>query len=410
MVARVVMVVALALVIAPARAHADVASGVRFAVPAGWAAADRDGLRVVAPTNLATGELMVAMIAGVQAASGTPDAQLAALAATYNAGATVGASSASALTDLGKAGKLYLQQFQVTAPDLGEHRRILAILVRGSQRAVVLVVFSNDAVLAKHGAGMTALLKSLAIDPRAVVQPAPPAPPAAAPPAAAPVATGGHLATGDTPDRYPGSPGWMPSGRGVAIPVTKLVGGRPQGLWWRYHVNGSAMAPLLMAFLPDGTYVVHPRPGSGQLLDIAQQRKQPGSNGVGTFTIADGRYTHVVDGYTTTDTFKAGTDKNGEWFEVGAGRHYPLVPATPAFLVGTWTGGGNRLVFRADGTYEYGHITNNAEVTIAAGARGTFQLDGYLLALRPTQYDPYTSVAGRSGTLLVVGMTTYSRQ
>src|SRR3990167_2359300 len=107
---------------------------------------------------------MVAMIAGVQAASGTPDAQLAALAATYNAGATVGASSASALTDLGKAGKLYLQQFQVTAPDLGEHRRILAILVRGSQRAVVLVVFSNDAVLAKHGAGMTALLKSLAIE------------------------------------------------------------------------------------------------------------------------------------------------------------------------------------------------------------------------------------------------------
>ncbi len=41
------------------------------------------------------------------------------------------------------------------------------------------------------------------------------------------------LPRGETPDLFPGSPGFLPSGRGVQIPDAELVDGQPQGLWWR---------------------------------------------------------------------------------------------------------------------------------------------------------------------------------
>lgn len=404
-----VLVMVVAVRITPA--VADVAAGVSYTVPAGWAAADKDGLRILAPSNLKSGELMVAMVAGVQPATGSPDEQLAGLAATYNSDAKVVASTAAILTDRGAVGKLYVKSFDVKNTDMGAHTRMLAILVRGDLRAVVLFVFTNNAVLRAHGAGVQELLASLSIAASPGSLPAPvssPAAPAAATNATKPTSTDGHLPTGDTPG-FMGSPGWLPSGRGVKIPsAPRVVKGRPEGLWWRYQASSTTMFPLLMVYLPDGTYASNPRFGSGALFDVDGQRKQAGTTGVGTFTMNNGKISTAADGFTRTDTFKSGADKDGPWFEIGAARHYPLEQVPAKTIVGTWKSPSGKYVFRADGTFESGNVMVNSEVTVAQGSRGTWQADGYLLAIRPSQGAAWITTVGRTGKFLIVGQTVYT--
>ena len=194
-------------------AAADEASGARYTVPSGWVAADKSGVRILAPTEQKGGELVVLML-GVDAASGSPEDQLAAITTKLTTDGKVNYSSKVHTTDRGDVGKLHMTTFEVDSHDMGVHGRSLAILVRGDQRATVLFVFSNEATWQKHGAGVQALLKSLSIDSKAVT-PKPSTAPVAPPPQKA--AAGNHLPTGSTPDKYPGSAGWMPSGRGVTI-------------------------------------------------------------------------------------------------------------------------------------------------------------------------------------------------
>jgi hypothetical protein len=208
-----------------------------------------------------------------------------------------------------------------------------------------------------------------------------------------------------------GSPGWLPSGRGVAIPsVPRVVNGRPEGVWWRYQASSTTMVPLLIVFLPDGTHAYNPRFGSGTLLDVDGQRNQRGSTGVGTFSIKDGKISTATDGFTHTDTFKSGSDKDGPWFEIGAGRHYPLEQVPAKTIVGKWKSPSGTYAFHADGTYESGTVIVNSEVTVAAGNRGTWQADGYLLAIRPSQGAGWITSVGRTGKFLIVGQTVYTRE
>ena len=389
-------------------AVADVAAGVRFTVPKGWTAADKNGLRILAPSNQKAGELMVAMVIGAQRATGSPDDQVAELAATISADAKVIGSSDLTFTDRGSVGKLYMKSFDVENADMGAHTRMLAILVRGDVRAVILFVFTNNAVLQAHGAAVQELLKGITIVAKASSLPAPQAPPVA--PATSTTGADGHLPTGDTPG-FMGSPGWLPSGRGVAIPpVPRVVKGRPEGMWWRYQADATRMFPLLMVFLPDGTHAYNPRFGSGTLFDVEGQRKQRGSTGVGTFTVKDGKISTATDGFTKTDTFRSGTDKDGPWFEIGAGRHYPLELVPAKSIVGTWKSPSGKYVFRADGTFESGNVIVNSEVTVAAGNRGTWQADGYLLAFRPSAGAAWITTVGRTGKFLIVGQTVYTRE
>lgn len=399
------LAISILLTVLVSSASADVSKGARYSVPSGWAAADSDGVRILAPTDKKGGELLV-LVLGVEAASGTPDEQLAALQAQLTTDVKVNWTTKVHVTDRGTAGTLYMKNMEVVSTDMGVHGRMMAILVRGDQRAALLFVFSNPATWEKHAAGVQALLKSVSIDAKAVASK--PAAPAVAAPT---TKRGDHLPTGDTPDRYPGSPGWLPSGRGARIPAPRVTKGSPLGLWWRYQATSSnQMGPLLMVFLADGTMATNPRPGSGTQVDLEQQRKQRGHTGVGTFGVKSGKITTSIDGYSQTDTFKSGTAKGEEWFEIGAGRHYPLALATAKSLVGTWKGAGQRYVFRADGTFESGHITNNAEMTVTQSGGGTWQLDGYLLGFTLADGLQYISVVGATGGFLLIGTVVYTRQ
>jgi len=230
-------------------------------------------------------------------------------------------------------------------------------------------------------------------------------------PLTAPKAEAGRIATGETPDLFPGSTGWLPSGRGVPIPAARVVNGSPVGMWWTYQLRSGKTDAVTTIFLADGTRASHPRLGGGELFDLDGQRKQQGTTGVGTFAVKDGKITQAHDGFTSTHAFTFGTKADGPWIDIGGGRYSALELITAKSLVGTWSGAGARYVFRADGTYESGHVINTTDFVAGAGGRGTWQVDGYLLALRPNDSPGWITMVGGTGkTFAVIGSGVYTRQ
>ncbi len=210
-------------------------------------------------------------------------------------------------------------------------------------------------------------------------------------------ATTSLLPRGHTPDLFPGRPGFLPSGQGVDIPAAAVVDGRPEGLWWRWQMDSFNKARALVTlFLPDGTCATNPRPGGGFLFDLEGQRAQRGRTGVGTFEVANGTITQRIDGFTSSDAFESGTDGDGAFFKVGAARYSPLTPPTADQLVGTWKeSSGYRYVFGAGGAF----------------GSGTWQLEGYLLELRPADRPSWIATVGMTGdSFLVMDGAIYSRQ
>ncbi len=137
----------------------------------------------------------------------------------------------------------------------------------------------------------------------------------------------GHLPTGETPDLFPGRPGWLPSGRGVSIPDARVSDDGPEGPWWYWQLQtGDKMAAFPVLFLADGTEASNPRPGGGLLFDIDGQRAQRGTTGVGTFSLSNGQITRVQDGVASTDSFEHGISADGPWFEIGKRRYSALAP------------------------------------------------------------------------------------
>jgi hypothetical protein len=388
-----VLTVTIALRLTPA--FADVANGLHYSVPNGWSSADKAGLRIVAPSDLGSGEIMMAFMLGMQPATGSPEDLIASVAGFINTDVKVNSSSDVVITDRGGAGKFYIKNFDVESKDMGAHARMVAVLVRGDRRAAILFLVTNTKVLQKYGAGMQELLNSVAIDPDAVAPVPVPAIPRTPAPATPTTRGDGHLPTGETPDLYPGSVGWLPSGRGVAIPAARVVKGSPEGMWWHFQTRANTTTAITTIFLPDGTRATNPRLGAGTLFDLDGQRKTKGTTGVGTFSVKEGAIIQTHDGFHHTDAFRSGSDNNGAWIEIGGARYYPLAPASAKDLVGTWSFSGQKFRFRADGT-------------LAGG--GAWQLDGYLLAIRNGNAPQYITTVGRTGKLLIIGTTSYSRE
>ena len=224
----------------------------------------------------------------------------------------------------------------------------------------------------------------------------------------------GALPTGDTPNLYPGVPGWLPSGRGVRIPQAEVDDGRPLGLWWTFTTksDGKTFGARVMVLLADGTCATHPRPGGGMLFDVEGQRAQRGSTGVGTCELTgDGKFTIRADGYSSTDDFEHGSDDEGPFFKVGAMRYQPLAPPEDGLVVGTWKSPGSKLVFHEDGTFELGNIQFTDEYVATAGHSGQWRLDGYLVQLQPKDAPGWINTIAMSGdSSLIVGTTVYKRQ
>jgi hypothetical protein len=301
-------------------ARADEVGSVRFSVPAGWAARDHNGSRVILPSSLGKDELMLGIVLGVQPIAGTPTAKIDEVANLVDADVQVHSSSAVASGQRGPAGTLYLRSFEVSSEEIGKHARVIAILVRGKQCAVTLFLVSNTTTLDKYAAGFQAVLASLEI-----------AGDTSTPASAAPATTG--VPTGDTPDNYPGSSGFRPSGRGVRVPAARVVKGRPEGMWWAPQARNGGLSALRVIYLADGTCATAPRPGGPRLFDLEGQRRL---GGVGTCSVRRGVFSRTIDGHTQGGAFRAGSDREGAYFDIGELRHRPLAPVEARSLIGTW--------------------------------------------------------------------------
>ena len=228
----------------------------------------------------------------------------------------------------------------------------------------------------------------------------------------APVRTASRLPTGETPDLFPGMPGWLPSGRGVPIPDAEVVDGRPEGLWWIPFTAPSGQAQALTTlFLADGTRATNPRPGGGERFDLEGQRAQRGQTGVGTFALEGSTLKQRYDGFESAGEFDSGDDTAGPWFSIGQARYRPLAPPSAERLVGQWDSGSSRWAFHDDGTYESGSVNDFGDFVVAGTGRGTWALDGYLIAITPADGAGWINRVGMTGDdLLVLGQILYGRK
>ncbi len=423
--------------VASTAAQAQEFRGLRYRLPLGWTATDTRDVRVLTPRpGRSATPAMGVIIAGAEAATREDiRAQLGAIAGRWHAGLTVTDSGDILPTDLGAGGTLLMQRFTVQLPDGSNHTRFLTVVFRGGQRGIALMVVSSETEWNNRQRDIRTVLSGLQIGtasgnqaivapavangllsaaPIVATSPAPPLTPVPSNmPTSAPSASSSErLPTGDTPDLFAGSPGWLPSGRGIPIPPARIVSGRPQGLWWYYQADGSrlGMSVKSVVFLADGVTASSPRFGAGDLIDVEGQRAQRGNTGVGTFTVSGGVITQDRDGYRNSDPFTSGTDGDGPFFKAGARLYRALRPATSAHLLGSWRAPGVQYVFRADGTYLDGTLDDDEATRRATpGGRGRWQLDGYLLELRPNSGSSYITTIGATGDkYLVIGNAVFS--
>lgn len=216
----------------------------------------------------------------------------------------------------------------------------------------------------------------------------------------------GDIPTGNTPQLFPGSPGWLPSGTGSVIPDAEVNAGEPQGLWWYPQLQSTGvMDALVELYLPDGTYALRPRPGGPFLFDLDGHRAS-GST-LGTFKRDGDEITRAYDRFSYTDPFTTGEDDEGRWFNAGAARRRPIAPVQREQLIGAWTSAGSGYDFHDDGTVTIG--INNA-VTVGEQA-ATWKLDGYLMLVTPANAPSWIQFVGSTGNgrFLVIGNRLYAR-
>lgn len=215
----------------------------------------------------------------------------------------------------------------------------------------------------------------------------------AATPAPAAQPTRSAIPTGNTPQLFPGMPGWLPSGAGVPIPDPAFVNGAPVGLWWSGEVDaGGMLKPLVYMFLSGGVRASQPRLGGPRLYDLEGQKRQAGTTGVINFAIENGMLVERSGFGTFRAAYSTGNDANGPFFKHGGAVFRPLRPATAAAIAGHWRGSDAEIIFAADGTFRYG-----------AGYSGRYVVDGYLIHMMPSNGAAWVNRVGLGGDMLVYG-------
>lgn len=365
--------------------------GVLYQLPKDWVEADQDLAKVFVPKGVQEEDLLVVILSPAKEINDDPPLkQFETLVAAANADSTV-VGKGEVTTLPRKSGTLIVQTYDLDDTSLGRHKRMYAVLVEGKRLALAMVLVRPDTLLSKYDDDIVALISSLSFKPDA--------------------STVSKIPTGDTPDLFIGSQGWLPSGKGVALPATAdFVQGRPHGLWWKAQADSrGVLKPIVHVYLEDGTRASMPRLGGGNLFDKEGQLKQKGANGVGTYTLAGGKFTESSDGFSNTGDYVAGADSDGKFFRVGGALFRPVVPLTTTNIVGKWTALGSSYTFRADGTYESGTILNTGDYVAGSFMKGTYVIEGFLLMLKPEGAPIQIDRAGLGGQMLIKGSTFFSR-
>jgi hypothetical protein len=206
------------------------------------------------------------------------------------------------------------------------------------------------------------------------------------------------IPTGNTPQLFPGMPGWLPSGTGLPIPQPGFSQGMPVGLWWKARVEAPGnLKPEIHVFLAGGIRASQPRMGGPRLFDLEGQKRQRGNTGVGTYAIEDGQFVQRYDGFENKGAYSIASDSAGPYFKSGAAVYRPLAAATVQSIVGHWRGYQSDISFRADGTYLYG------SAAASNASSGGYRLDGYLIHMIPNAGPPVIDRIGMGGEMLIIG-------
>jgi hypothetical protein len=217
-------------------------------------------------------------------------------------------------------------------------------------------------------------------------------------------AAAADIPTGNTPQLFPGMPGWLPSGTGLPVPQPGFSQGMPVGLWWKAEADGRGfLKAAVHVFLAPGIRASHPRMGGPFLFDQEGQKRQGGSTGVGTYRIENGQFVQRYDGFENKGAYSTGSDSTGPYFKSGAAVYRPFGAATAQSIAGHWRGSQSEITFRADGTYLYGPAASG-------NARsGKYRLSGYLIQTIPDQGPAVIDRAGMSGDMFIIGSSSLLR-
>ena len=273
------------------------------------------------------------------------------------------------------------------------------MLFADKRRAFVMVLSNRDSLLEKYGDEIMKFILDLSFKPQ--IESAP------GTGSAIPIPKSGKIPTGNTPDKYMGSHGFLPSGRGIPIPPSDLVNGKPQGLWWFLQLNShGTLHPTAYIYLPNGIFASNPRLGSGSLFDHEGQKAQSGSTGLGTFTISGGQIHQVHNGFEKQATFVSGSDTYGKFFKIDGTTFRPLQMATQKAILGKWQAISvvrSQYEFLADGTYRSGQIVHTGEWVGGSTTSGTYTIEGWLLMLQPSEGLPQINLIGFDRSSLMIG-------
>lgn len=346
--------------------------GVRYAVPAGWSEKRQETMSIVFVPNAKPGETLAVVVFPASNDTGTDrQAILSTLIQSIEKGHKVIQPAEFTKKTRGDL-TIYLATSQVE-DETGKGDRLYELISDGKKLAFVVASVNGDQFVKDHRAELVSLLES--VRPSKAESPTGPQ----------------RIRIGATPGQYPGSPGWLPSGKGVPFPAPSVVDGHPVGMWWTQSLDlKNRTVAYATIFFPDGTLARFYRPGGPQTADLDGQRAEPGENNVGSWHVSDGQITLNVSGRSETKklTFKDGPD--GTTMSIGGAAYHKALPLTQKLLIGTWqVPGSSEYTFKADGTYQFANSIGDG-VSYAAGSTSTgkWTLDGYLLALEPNN-GPY---------------------
>jgi hypothetical protein len=374
---------------------------VSYKVPNGWKEVEEQGSKILIPEKLKPNQaLIVLMLPPENSTSESHEKQFGAKVAKITEGAKVhykGEIESSNVT----GGKVFAQAFVLEDEELGRNLRVIAVVFGSSQRMSLVVVADPPELIEQFEGDITKLLDSIQFksssdkpnaggqsnrDPNA-----------------------GKAPTGDTPGLFPGMPDWRPSGRGVPIPKTEILDGKPQGLWYLVSYMSSVPKATIYAFMPNGVFSTNPVWGGGNLVDVELQRRTSPA-GVGTYSVSGAVLSLQSTGFEARRAaFSHGSDETGLFFKHGESVFRELKLPTTSALVGRWRSVGTQYIFNSNGTFEIGQVASGDNWVSGSNSSGRFLIDGVLVVLEYQGRTVIVPIGIVSSRQLLIGSTLFVR-